>query len=245
MITSFRDMTRIRFINIIGGQLLFGLLSLLVVGCSGGGGGDSGGKSNALSRGTGTAIRIIHASIDSVPLQLRVGADTKILQSAKYSTEVFYAKVPSGDNLVVIEGVNAPQSVVFNSTVTLKPKTEYSVFVYGSSEGGAPTASLIEDTVLRPEAGRSLFRVMHGYQGHGAISVEVVGAVSLDPVNFGAASAFVEIPSGPQTVVVRNSKGGELARLTIDALDRGDLSLVVTGATRLGVMFTPVYRDLD
>lgn len=229
--------------------LLIVLIVQLVAGCGGGGSssGSSGGSSSSgsvgkLKRGTSTAIRVVQASIDTAPVTVRAGGN--VVQTARFVQPSFYANVPAGPVALRLEQANRPDALIAEIPTTLAENTEYTVFVRGTATQGQFSAQLVEDTVVKPPLGRALFRVYHGYSGGPSLIVNANG-VDSDFVRFGDVSSFKEIPSGPTTVIIRNSGGPEISRLTVDVPDQGEISIVVAGQASLGAYFTPVYIDLD
>lgn len=217
----------------------FALLTIAITltSCSGGGGGDGGG--GVVGRTTDTALRIIHGALDASPVTLKIGEET--LQSARFAELKNYVRTSDGATAIVVERANDPGVTVSTFGVTLKDKTEYTVFLYGEVSRGSFATRLLEDIVSRPEAGLANFQVLNAFQDGGEIVVTIAGK-PLDSVAFGGTSGFIEVPSGPQTVTV---SGGASATLALDIPDRGEITLLVTGDRALGVLFTPVYTDLD
>jgi hypothetical protein len=230
--------------------LLVVLIVQFVVGCGGGGGsssGSSGGSSSSgsagkLKRGTSTGIRVVQASIDTAPVSVRVAGN--VVQTARFVQTSYYAGVPAGPVVLRLEQANRPDALIAEIPTTLAENTEYTVFVSGTSTQGQFNARLVEDLSVRPPVGKAMFRAYHAFSGGPSLIVNANG-VDSDFIRLGDASSFKEIPSGPTTVIIKNSGGPEISRLTIDVPDQGEISVVVAGQASIGAYFTPVYIDLD
>lgn len=207
--------------------------------CSGGGGGDGGGG----GRTRDTAVRIVHGAIEAVPVSVLGGVD-QLIQTARYAEATTYAPVNDGPITLSVERLNSPGVVLRNIQATLEKKTEYTLFVFGSAEGSNLNISLLTDNTERPEPGMAHLAVLNGYQGPGSIFAQSSDVV-LGEVGFGSTSGFQLVASGPQTILVRDASGNALSSITTTIADRGELTLLVTGSSELGVLFTTLYNDLD
>jgi len=224
------------------------LLLFLIVGVTGcGGGGGDGETSNG--RTTSTALRIIHGSIDSSPVSLRQG--TNVMQTARYAQAKDYVEVQDPNAPFVLETANTPGDIIMQLPTPLKQDTEYSIFVYGNVGDRSFSTILTEDVALRPDSGRALLQVRNAYHGSSVITATATGGenglmnTSLGEINFGHGGRFIDVASGLQTVVIRNKSGRQIASVAVNIPDQGEAVLLVTGSSELGVVFTPVYTDLD
>jgi hypothetical protein len=219
------------------------------IGCGGGGGGGGGGSDNSnnqttdvgqLSRGTDTAIRLMHGTIDATPLTLRTG--TQAIRSGRFAQETFYSRVSPGELLLSVERANTPSVIAAEQVATIEKGKEYTALITGSA--GALMFKLIEDTTVRPGIGLTSVRLVNSLQGLSGITAELSG-VTFPNVSFGGASGFLDIPSGVATLTVKNQGGAVILSKTVELLDQADISILVTGSNSLGAVFAVLYRDLD
>lgn len=207
-----------------------------VMGCSGGGGGGGGGSSQG--RTTRTGIRIVHGSLDSVPLTVRTGVEN--LQTARYAEPTSYAAQSDGAIILSWFAANS-EELVGQLATTLKENTEYTLFVYGEVRKSNVTYTLLEDQIVRSETGSAAFQLLNSFRG--GVSVNIAGA-EVAKANFGESSGFKTIASGPAVIsVLRN--GSTIAQVTTDVPDRGEITLLVSGDIELGALNTTIYTDLD
>lgn len=242
------SLLRVNFLFVVLCALLLGSIS-----CNGGGG-DSGDSVSESSRGTifgssvysrpttSTAIRLVHGSIDGVPVDLRV-ADA-VHQSAAFAEEKNYKAVPPGEVMLVVEQGNSPGAVRAQIPAMLAPNTEYTLFLFGEAGAGRQQIRLMEDLIARPGIGRAHIQVLHAAEG--ISSVKIVGLErEVGPVAYGTTSGFVEVASGMQVVGIISNTGAEIGRVAIDLAEHGEATLMVTGSASLGTLFFPIYRDRD
>lgn len=219
--------------NILFGTAVIGA----AVSCSGGGG-DGGGE----GRTTDTGVRVIHAALDVEPVDLRL-TDVS-LQRAHYMDVTQYVPFEKGAQNLILDRANAFGTTVANVPATLEKKIEYTLFMFGRVSTGSFNVSLLSDPVERPKAGFARVQLLHGYEGRGVLKGTVSGA-ALTPTAFTRASGFVEVASGPANIVITDDNGRTVASLTTELADRGELTVLVAGATDLGVNFVRLYNDLD
>lgn len=215
------------------------VLLVFFISCSSGGGGDGGGE----GRTRDTAVRVVHAALDTVPVSVLVGVD-QFIQTARYAEATNYIPVDDGPIAFSVERLNSPGVVLKNIQATLEKKTEYTLFVFGNTLENTLNISLLTDTTERPELGTAYLAVINGYEGPGSISAQSSDVV-LGTVKYGSTSGFQVVASGPQTIAVSDGSGNPLSSITTTIVDRGELTLLVTGSRDVGVVFTTLYNDLD
>ena len=217
--------------------LSLSMFVLFASSCGGGGGGGDG-----EGRTTETAVRIIHASLDTMPLTVASGP--LLLQKARYLDITGYVPVPDGPTILTVERANLPGSVLANLNLQLEPETEYTVFVTSRPGSGDEQAVALADPVARPEEGFGRIQLLNAVEASGRIALKGANFDS-GPALEGASSGFRDVPFGPISLSLIDRNGREMLPLALDVPDRGELTVVGAGSGPLGVAFARVYPDLD
>lgn len=231
----------------------------LISGCSGGGGDDgvpSTGEQDSsgrrfwpnarfeLRRSDSTGIRLIHASIDAPPLNLRVVGDEQFSQASRFLQPTAFRKVAQGSLSIVVEQANTPGVVLGTVPVTLAEGFEYSLIASGEIGRDTFRYTLNATPIERPEAGFVRVQFIHGLSGFGKLTMSIAGAV-LGPIARGEATDLVVIPQGVQSAVVQELGGAVLSRLDFPLADRSEASFILAGSKNSGAKFFKVFEDLD
>lgn len=228
------------FVKIIKLGSVISLLSVISA-CSGGGGSEGENSSDGLSRGTSTAIRIMHAGIDLTPVDVRIG--TTLLQSAHYAETKYYRPLSAETSTITVTRSNDPTAVLQTLPIKLKEDTEYSLFIYGQAKENRMRIVLIEDNATRPEEGACLLRVMNGYIGEPLLSLR--GAdFSVEGVRYGSVSEYVKTRCTQQAYsILINDR--ILHTGYFDLPDRSEATILLLGSKELGMANSKVFVDLD
>lgn len=237
---SSRLSARILLASSLGVALLTGLTS-----CGGGGGGEGGGGGSTLdasTRTTGTGVRIIHASLDVEPVDLKIAE--QYLNHGAFMDVTYFAKAPGGLTDVTLERGNSPGVSIFSNKLELGDKIEYSLLLSGSVTNRNFAVTVLEEPVSRPEKGFARVQLVHALEGSGTITAQGAG-ITLGPVPFRTATESITVPSGAQTFVVTNNRGGVIANLPVTLADRGEATIVIGGDAARGVSIPRVFTDLD
>ncbi|MCB0359885.1 MAG: DUF4397 domain-containing protein, partial [Bdellovibrionales bacterium] len=171
------------------------------------------------------------------------GEDREELASAHYAEPTFYRQVDSGSIVLTVERAHSPGVVVDTIPTTLLPNTEYSLLLYGKAGNGGLQLALLEDYTGRPSEGMGIVHVVNGYFRETLSAT--LGPVAYADLAYGSGSTFDEIPAGTHTVTVRNAGGGVLGTFDVSVAALDEVTVVVLGDEDLGVVFFPLYRDLD
>ena len=227
--------------------LLLCLISITSVGCGSGGGGDGGGGggsglSDGSQRSARTGIRIIHASLDSEPVDLNIGG--VYVNRGAFMLPNFYQPVPEGLQNILLERANSPGVTVFTQPTTLAKDTEYTLLVSGRVTARTFLVTVLEEPVVRPEVGQGRVQLINLLEGSSPLTL-TGGGVTLGPVAFRLASGYAVLPSGAQTFTVTNAQGGVLGVFPTTIADRGEITIVYGGAAQEGVVLNRIYTDLD
>lgn len=225
-------------------KTLFFALFCALCSCGGGGGGsdDSGstGDGSSLSKGTDTALRVIHANIEASPVNLKVGES--LLQRARFAEEKFYKQIGSGPVELRLEQLNGNTLTVIPTE--LAKKTEYTLLVARGSTSSSTSYKLLTDNVQRPPAGFHYVNVINALNNSGALSV-TVGGVTFSSLNPRSASAFLLVPSGSAVFEARSEGGGIVSQKILTLEDQGETTIVISGDTEIGYVVLREYKDLD
>lgn len=214
------------------------VVTLAFSACGGGGGGGDGGG----GRTTKTALRLIHASIDGSPLEVKLG--DVVVQKARFAEVTAYAAVEQGPSLVEVGRVNSTGVLLGRIPLTLEKETEYTLFVVGAARDSQETVVVLEEPVARPERGFARVQLLNGLIGATSLRGEI-GGVSLGPVLLGASSGFVDVASGAENLIVRGASSQELLQVALLLEDRAEATVLVTGSQELGIRISRIYPDLD
>ena len=189
---------------------------LMIASCSGGGsGGDGGGKEG---RTTDSAVRIIHSSVDAVPLG--VAANGVFLGQSSYLGENKFYKVGTGPNSLSISRAARINEVVETLPLTVEDKVEYTIFAYGAEKDQQFNIKILKEPVVRPEAGSARIQVLNGVSDLSGIKF-TIGSIVANPVNFGESSGFFDLPSGVYDVTITGPTGSPLGVVAVNLGDRG------------------------
>lgn len=211
------------------------LVAALAAACGGGGGGGGGGSTG------GTGVRVLHASVDSVPVDvLSSSASAAVVSQAKFAIASGYSSLSSGAQVLSMTKAFNPGQVVDSFSVDYASGERYSMLLYGDHGAFGVRTALIKDAVPADISG-SVVRVVDGVTGASALAVSVNG-VSAGTVGFGEAGDYIAVPAGQVTVsAVRASDGRVAASSVITAQQGKAYTLLVAGEIGYyskGVLFT-------
>ncbi|MCB0324465.1 MAG: DUF4397 domain-containing protein [Bdellovibrionales bacterium] len=212
-------------------------LTLLPAGC--GGGGSGGGDSRRTEK---TAIRVIHGSVDGTPVQVAVPLG--VVQKARFAEVTTYVPVEKGEQVVTVDRANSSGVRVAQFSTLLEDKTEYTVFVSGEARTGDLSAQLFSDPVERPESGFARLRLYHALEGEGALTLRA-SELSAPGIRRGQRSDSLDVPAGPQTIDVVDSRGTVISSLAVELEERSEVAVLLAGNAGLEVVFTKLYTDFD
>ncbi len=201
-----------------------------IIACGGGGGG-----------GRSTALRVLHGGIQVSPVDVLI--DGIFLQSAHFADVTAFAAVSPGPRAVDVNRANSPD-VNFNSlSFQFADNVQYSLLVSYNQQTRNPQVTLLEQPIVEPAQGAGRVQLINALEGSSPLSLTIGGA-STPAASYATASGFIDTGVGPQTGSIRNSSGREVAQVSLDVGDRGELSVLVTGQTSLGQQFVRVFDDL-
>lgn len=182
-------------------NLILVCLVTLSVGCGGGGGGGGGSSSGNLSNAS-TGVRVLHASIDTAPLDLYLPSSSEgVARTFEFASPIGYAKASNGTQpITVTEAMNLSGAIV-NYSAEIAKGSLFSILVYGEEGKGTRSTTLIQDSI--PELGKTdaAIKVVHGSFGAAAVSLSLSG-VEVAQAPYGNGSNYVVTPAGAVAVTV-------------------------------------------
>ncbi|MBB3194984.1 DUF4397 domain-containing protein [Roseateles terrae] len=204
--------------------------SMALLTACGGGGGDGGNAD----------VRLLNASIGYSALDMAVGTDQKVVNSAvAYAKAGSYASVSTSDSGTYIQN-STVGSTLSSTTPTLSSGTKYTLIAYGTTS--AVRTTLLQDNQDKPDAGKSKFLILNLAPDAGALDVyeTVTTSTNLDDaatvasgIATGGGSGYASLKSGTFRFVVTAAGDKTDVRLTIPSLtlpDAGVSTLILTGS---------------
>ena len=213
--------------------------------CGGGGGGggeDTGatGDGSSLTRGTNTALRVVHANVEASAVNVKVG--DSVVQKARFAEEKFYKQINSGPVELKLEQLNG--NTLSTIPTELAKNTEYTLLVARGNTSSSTSYQLLTDNMQRPAAGFHYVNVIHALNNSGALSASV-GDANFTSLSPRSASNFLLVPSGEAVFVAHSADGGTVAQKTLVLEDGGETTLVISGDAEIGYVALREYKDLD
>lgn len=220
----------------LSNRLVVVLCSILLAACSGGGG--SGGGSGSSKRPS-TGFRVLHGAIDTAPLDiyssLKEGSSLGVSAFERSSN---YISSGTGDLTVTLTRSTLSSDVVFSQALSLGKGDVFSILVYGDRKALGERIALIPDPGVAVTSGNSAIRFIHAAGGAASIAASAADTLAASDLAFGAASDYLEVPSGDQVIRVRRvSDGGLILNPTLSLqsgksysyLVKGEIGTIVTG----------------
>jgi hypothetical protein len=172
--------------------LFLPLLLSFCISCGGGGGG-SGSSSDS------TGVRLLHSSIDSVPLEILENGQTESLLQGAFLEDSGRRGVGKGERTFLIQEKGTGKVIGSISKETTGDES-FSAFVAGSNGNGNLKVTLLSDSFLVPDDQASV-RVVHGIDEAGGISA-TIGGTSV-ATSFRGSSPSLLMAPGSHTLNVR------------------------------------------
>lgn len=215
--------------------------STLLAGCSGGGGGGGGGG-GPTKRPSAPAVRILHGALDIEPV--RLNSPLQDFVTADFASDTAgYIRYPKGPQSFILERNNAPGLVVGSTTATVEDDTFYSLLLIGQANDENFRIVVLPEPAKRPEKSKAAVQLVHALIGAGGLVMNGAGTTA-GPVSYGSSSGYVEVPAGPATISIATSTGKDVGTLTLNLAERGQVTILVTGNVKDGVIVKRIYDDL-
>ncbi len=208
----------------------FFLLSAIIVsffGC-GGGGADGGAGS---TRSADTGVRLMHASIDAVPVDVvssTGGGD--IAQRGAFNQVQGYARLSQGAQRLSLVPARVGGNELFGFDLSVEKKDRVSLLLYGSLTSVGLHAALFRDNAgERPAPGTCLLRVVHALVGANQLEVSTDLGSNFAPVSFGSASEYQSVSPGTLVMIARRAADSRVVSRTTISLADSSISTLVFG----------------
>lgn len=194
-----------------------------VCACGGGGGNGGGGATG------GTGVRVLHASIDSVPVDVISSSSSSVVVSqAMFGASDDYQSLRQGSQILSLTKAFNLSQVIGSFRVDYVEGARHSILLYGDHGAFGVRTALLSDDFPASFSG-SLLRVVDGVTGAASLTVSASGATQL-LVGFGEASDYVAVPSGAVTVqAVRSTDQRPAATAVIAAQSGKAYTVLVAG----------------
>ena len=186
-----------------------------VCACGGGGGGGGGGGSTG-----GTGVRVLHGSVDSVPVDVVSSSSSSVVVSqAMFGLADSYKSLRSGAQILSLTKAFNTSQVVDSFSVNYAAGDRYSILLYGDHGAFGVRTALIHDEFPASFDG-SLVRVVDGMTVASTLTVTASGAAPF-AVSFGESSDYVAVPAGSVTVQAVRSSDLRAASTAVVAAQNG------------------------
>jgi len=212
------------------------ILASMLTACGGGGGG--GGSSAGGEVGTG--IRVLHAAIDVVPVDvISTAAQGVIVSQAVFAASSSYRSLPSGTQVLSLTTAFNSTQVIATFNLDVSSDSRQSIVLYGDNQSRGTETKLLNDQLPESFTG-GLIRVVNGATGASALSVST--PTDSLTVDFGASSQYVNATPGVVQVVSRVALDGAIVTTNALTVEEGRAYTVLiageVGYYAKGVVFS-------
>ncbi len=212
------------------------ILASMLTACGGGGGG--GGSSAGGEVGTG--IRVLHAAIDVVPVDvISTAAQGVIVSQAVFAASSSYRSLPSGTQVLSLTTAFNSTQVIATFNLDVSSDSRQSIVLYGDNQSRGTETKLLNDQLPESFTG-GLIRIVNGATGASALSVST--PTDSLTVDFGASSQYVNATPGVVQVVSRVALDGAIVTTNALTVEEGRAYTVLiageVGYYAKGVVFS-------
>ena len=219
------------------------ITTLLLAGCGGGGGGGDGGSRGGNSSRPGTGFRVLHAALDTAPVDVVLGAEGTVRTLAEFSQASDWVSTAAGTQSVELRRATTTSNVK-STSFSLSDGQVASVLLYGDKESFGERLSIIDDALPQVASGNAAVRVVHGVMGALQVTASVDSLSLTNGTTIGQASDFVEVPaSSASTIRVRRAADGLLLFQSTENLQPGGVYTVLVSGNASYVTIGRVLQD--
>ena len=213
------------------------ILASMLTACGGGGGG--GGGSSAGGE-VGTGIRVLHAAIDVVPVDvISTATEGVIVSQAVFAASSSYRSLPSGTQVLSLTTAFNSTQVIATFNLDVSSDSRQSIVLYGDNQSRGTETKLLNDQLPESFTG-GLIRIVNGATGAAALSVST--PTDSLTVDFGASSQYVNATPGVVQVVSRVALDGSTVTTNALTVEEGRAYTVLiageVGYYAKGVVFS-------
>lgn len=200
---------------------------------------DGTGASEILDTDTVADLRVVHASPDTVPVDVVVNDDfnAPLIENLAFPDATGFVSVPPDTYNVKVTPADNPGVIAIDADLTLDAGQSYSVLAVGLLASIEPLV-LSEDP--RPVATASKVRIVHGAPGAPNVDIYVTAA-GANIAN--ETPAFTDIPFKASTGFV--SLDGGTYDVTVTPTGTTDVAIAATITIENGGIYTAIARDAE
>lgn len=212
------------------------ILASMLTACGGGGGGGS----SSAGGEVGTGIRVLHAAIDVVPVDvISTAAEGVIVSQAVFAASSSYRSLPSGTQVLSLTTAFNSTQVIATLNLDVSSDSRQSIVLYGDNQSRGTETKLLNDQLPESFTG-GLIRIVNGATGAAALSVST--PTDSLTVDFGASSQYVNATPGVVQVVSRVALDGAIVTTNALTVEEGRAYTVLiageVGYYAKGVVFS-------
>lgn len=176
---------------------------LVIQGCGGGGGGGGGSAQ--------TGVRILHAAIDTAPVDASTATDkqTTILQTARFAQNVPYVPLGKGPQSITLTISQRPGDIVGTVNFEVTSGERRSLLVIGGIGSLSREVHVLLDEKVKPAGGQAAVRAIHGVAGAAAITVLLDGQGLGSAIPYGEASTPELVSAGSHRISIQRLVDGK------------------------------------
>ena len=209
------------------------ILASMLTACGGGGGSSAGGE-------VGTGIRVLHAAIDVVPVDvISTAAEGVIVSQAVFAASSSYRSLPSGTQVLSLTTAFNSTQIIATFNLDVSSDSRQSIVLYGDNQSRGTETKLLNDQLPESFTG-GLIRIVNGATGAAALSVST--PTDSLTVDFGASSQYVNATPGVVQVVSRLALDGSTVTTNALTVEEGRAYTVLiageVGYYAKGVVFS-------
>lgn len=203
----------------------------------------SGGSSGGNKKGNQTAVRVLHAGLDAIPVGLFIGQN--FIGETRYLGNSIHLPVSQGESILRLTRSDRFDEPVIEFPVNLLKATEYTLFLYGEVKKGTFQVRLIEEPIIVPEKDMARVQFLHGLIDQGSLRFQVDGINNDVQIGFGDNSNFIDIPSGNHRLRVFDNSGRLVTETRFDASSQSEMTILIGGKSSFNFVSIKVYEDFD
>lgn len=211
---------------------------LFFVSCGGGGGGGSSQSSAS------TGVRVLHGSIDAVPMQIVSSLrPSEVVTTAYFGEQTLYGELSTGPQNISLTRLQNTSRVVSTTSLTVEKNQRRTLLLYGNNETFGLRTALLADAPGDIPQGKAAVRVVHALVGAGNVNVNSGAVVLASGVNFGEGSSYSMVDTGVHSLAAfRGSDALQVGSATVEFVPGVAYTILVTGEVG-ALALVKIYED--